>query len=269
VLRRVEEDQKMKFELSADIRQQGGKGPARQLRRAGKVPAVLYGQGECLLLSVKPEELVKVLRAQTGSTALITLTVNGASTKPTRTALLRDYQVDPVAGDVLHADFFEVSMDKPIRVKVPVHLTGGQPVGLKDGGVLHHVLRELHIECLPSALPDFIEVDASGLHINQGIHVKEITQAAGLRFLDDPDHMVVSVAAPMTEAKLEALLTSTAAGPEGAKEPEVVAKGKAAAEVTAGAAEGAAAKPGAAAEAKPGAAAAAPKAEKKEPEKKK
>jgi large subunit ribosomal protein L25 len=99
--------------------------------------------------------------------------------------------------------------------------------------------------------------------------VKEIAQAAGLRFLDDPDHMVVSVAAPMTEAKLEALLTSTAAGPEGAKEPEVVAKGKAAAEVTAGAAEGAAAKPGAAAEAKPGAAAAAPKAEKKEPEKKK
>ncbi len=261
----------MKFDLTVEVREQGGKGPARQLRRSGRVPAVLYGQGECQLLSVNPDELVKVLRAQTGATALISLTVNGSKSNGKRIALLRDYQVDPVSGDVLHADFFEVLMDKPIRVKVPVHLIGGQPVGVKDGGVLHHVLRELHVECLPSALPDFIEVDASGLHINQGIHLKEIAKPAGLRFLDDPEHMIVSVAAPMTEAKLEALLTSAAAGPEAAKEPEVVAKGKAAAEAAAAGPEGAAAaaKPGApaAAEAKPGAA--APKAEKKEPEKKK
>ena len=121
----------MKFELSVESREGGGKGPARQLRRAGRVPAVLYGQGECLLLSVKPEELVKILRAQAGSTALISITINGAKSKANRTALLRDYQVDPIAGSVLHADFFEVAMDKPIRVKVPVHLTGGQPLGLK------------------------------------------------------------------------------------------------------------------------------------------
>ena len=203
----------MKFDLTVEVREQGGKGPARQLRRSGRVPAVLYGQGECQLLSVNPDELVKVLRAQTGATALISLTVNGSKSNGKRIALLRDYQ----------------------------------------------------------ALPDFIEVDASGLHINQGIHLKEIAKPAGLRFLDDPEHMIVSVAAPMTEAKLEALLTSAAAGPEAAKEPEGVAKGKAAAEAAAAGPEGAAAaaKPGApaAAEAKPGAA--APKAEKKEPEKKK
>ena len=164
-------------------------------------------------------------------------------------------------------------MDKPIRVKVPVHLTGGQPIGVKDGGVLHHNTRELHIECLPSAMPDSIEVDASHLNINQGIHLKEIPKPEGVRFLDDADQMVVSVAAPMSDAKLEALLTSGAAGPEGAKEPEVLAKGKVAVEGVAGA-EGAPVKPGApaaeakAAEGKPGAAA-APKAEKKEPEKKK
>jgi large subunit ribosomal protein L25 len=136
-------------------------------------------------------------------------------------------------------------------------------------------MRELHIECLPSALPDFIEVDASALKIGQGIHLKEITKKDGLRYMDDPDQMVVSVAAPMTEAKLEALLTSQAVGPEGAKEPEVALKGKAVAEAAEGAA---AAAPGVAApaagEAKPGekkeaAAAAAPKAEKKEAEKKK
>ncbi|MGZ9188505.1 MAG: 50S ribosomal protein L25, partial [Nitrospira sp.] len=108
----------MKFDLIVESREGGGKGPARQLRRAGRVPAVLYGQGECLLLSVKPEELVKILRAQAGSTALISITINGAKSKANRTALLRDYQIDPIAGSVLHADFFEVAMDKPIRVKV-------------------------------------------------------------------------------------------------------------------------------------------------------
>jgi large subunit ribosomal protein L25 len=258
----------MKFDLAVELRQGVGKGPARQLRRAGKVPAVLYGQGECLLLTVNPDELVKILRSHASSTALISLTVNGAGANAKRTALLRDYQTDPITDQVLHADLFEVLMDKPIRVSVPVHLTGGQPQGIKDGGVLHHNMRELHIECLPSALPDFIEIDASQLGINQGIHLKDVPPREGIRYLDDPDHMVVSVAAPMSDAKLEQLLTSGAGAAEAGKEPEVVAKGKAAAEGAV--AEGVKAAP-AAADAKAGEKkeAAAPKAEKKEPEKKK
>ena len=96
----------MKFDLTVESREGGGKGPARQLRRAGRVPAVLYGQGECLLLSVKPDELVKILRSQAGSTALISLAINGAKSKAKRTALLREFQVDPITGSVLHADFF-------------------------------------------------------------------------------------------------------------------------------------------------------------------
>ncbi|HLZ34120.1 MAG TPA: 50S ribosomal protein L25 [Nitrospira sp.] len=262
----------MKFDLAVTVREKTGKGAARQLRREGKVPSVLYGQGECLLLTIEPEPLVKILKSQAGSTALISLTITGAKSKPKRTALLRDFQVDPVEGHVLHADLFEISMEKPIRVKVPVHVIGGMPVGVKEGGILHYNMRELHVECLPAVLPDHIEVDASPLAIGQGIHLKDIAKQEGIRYLDDPDQMVVSVAVPMSDAKLEALLTSQAAGPEGAKEPEVVAKGKAAAE----GAEGAeAAKAGAAApagEAKPGEkkeAAAAPKAEKKEAEKKK
>jgi large subunit ribosomal protein L25 len=266
----------MKFELAVTVRERSGKGAARQLRRSGKVPGVLYGQGECLLLTIEPEPLIKILKSQAGSTALITLTVNGAKAKSKRTALLRDFQVDPVEGQVLHADLFEISMDKPIRVKVPVHVIGGTPAGVKDGGILHYNTRELHVECLPGILPDHIEVDASPLGIGQGIHLKEMAKIEGVRYLDDPDQMVVSVAVPMSDAKLEALLTSQAAGPEAAKEPEVVAKGKAAVE----GAEGVAAAPGAAApaagaDAKAGekkegaAAAAAPKAEKKEAEKKK
>ena len=174
--------------------------------------------------------------------------------------------MDPVSGAVLHADLFEVSMDKPIRVKVPIQVIGSVPVGVKEGGVLHHNMRDLHVECLPSALPDHIEVDASPLAIGAGIYVKEIAAREGVRFLDDPDQMVVSVAAPMSDAKLEALLTSGA----GAVEPEVMAKGK---EVVGEGAPGAEpAKAGAAAaEAKAGEKkdAAAPKAEKKEAEKKK
>jgi large subunit ribosomal protein L25 len=262
----------MKFDLAVNVREKSGKGAARQLRRNGKVPGVLYGQGECLLLTIDPEPLVKILKSQAGSTALISLAITGAKSKPKRTALLRDFQVDPVDGHVLHADLFEISMEKPIRVKVPVHVIGGTPAGVKEGGILHHNMRELHVECLPAALPDYIEVDASPLAIGQGIHLKEIVKKEGLRYLDDPEQMVVSVAVPMSDAKLEALLTSQAAGPEGAKEPEVVAKGKAAVE----GAEGVAAAPGAAApaagEAKAGEkkeAAAAPKAEKKEAEKKK
>ncbi|MGQ0695719.1 MAG: 50S ribosomal protein L25 [Nitrospiraceae bacterium] len=265
----------MKFDLTAVARDRAGKGAARSMRRAGKVPAVLYGQGECLLVTVDPEELIKILKSRAGSTALISLTVTGVKSKPNRTALLRDYQVDPVSGTVLHADLFEISMSKPIRVKVPIQIIGGVPAGVKEGGVLHHNMRDLHVECLPAALPDHIEVDASALNIGDGIHLKEIAPREGVRFLDDPDQMVVSVAAPISEAKLEALLTS-AAGP--AAEPEVIAKGKEAAAVAEGAegvepAKAGAAAPAAVGEPKAGekkeVAKEAPKAEKKEPEKKK
>ncbi|HWF61900.1 MAG TPA: 50S ribosomal protein L25 [Nitrospira sp.] len=260
----------MKFDLAVAIREESGKGAARSMRRAGKIPAVLYGQGECLSLTVNPEELVKILKSHAGSTALISLTVNGAKSKQNRTALLRDYQADPVTGAVLHADLFEISMSKPIRVKVPIKVIGGIPAGVKEGGVLHHNMRDVHVECLPAALPDHIEVDASALTIGSGIHVKEIGAREGVRFLDDADQMVVSVAAPMTDAKLEALLTSTAGAPG---EPEIMAKGKEAV-----GAEGAGAEPAKAGAAAPAGetkggekkeAAAAPKAEKKEAEKKK
>lgn len=257
----------MKFDLTVAVREQAGKGAARSMRRAGKIPAVLYGQGDCLLLSVNPEGLIKILKSQAGSAALISLTVDGAKSKPNRTALLRDYQVDPVTGAVLHADLFEISMSKPIRVKVPIKIIGGIPAGVKEGGVLHHNMRDVQIECLPAALPDYIEVDASPLTIASGIHVKELGAREGVRFLDDADQMVVSVAAPMSDAKLESLLTS---GVGAAGEPEVVAKGKeAGADGAEPAKAGAVAPAGDAKGGEKKEAAAAPKGDKKEAEKKK
>lgn len=215
----------MKFDLTADVRERAGKGPARQLRRSGRIPAVLYGEGECLLLSLDPLAVTNLVRAHAGSTALISLTVNGAQSKPVRTTLLREFQEDPVTGEILHVDLFEISLTKPIRVKVPVSVVGGVPAGVKDGGLLNHNLRELYVECLPTAIPDRIEVDASELKIGQGIHVRELKAIEGVKFLDEPDQMVVRVAIPISEAKLEALLTSGAVTEEG-KEPEVIGKGK-------------------------------------------
>ena len=261
----------MELDLKVAVREQAGKEAARSMRRAGKNPAVLYGQGDCMLLTVNPEPLIKILKSHAGSTALISLTVNGAKSKPNRTALLRDYQVDPVTGAVLHADLFEISMSKPIRVKVPIKIIGGIPAGVKEGGVLHHNMRDVQVECLPAALPDYIEVDASPLTIGSGIHVKELGAREGVRFLDDADQMVVSIAAPMSDAKLEALLTSGAGAAAG--EPEVVAKGKeAGAEGAAGAEPAKAGAAAPAGDAKGGEkkeAVAAPKADKKEAEKKK
>lgn len=215
----------MTFELTADIRAQVGKGSARQLRKRGAIPGVLYGQGECLLLTLNPASLVRILRSQAGTAALIALTLHGETANKARNALLRDWQVDPVTGDLLHVDLFEVSMAKEIRVRIPIKLIGGTPLGVKEGGVIHHNLRDLHVACLPGAIPDAVEVDVASLNIGQGIHVKELQPGEGIRLLDEGDHMVVSVAAPMSDAKLEALLTSGAAVEEG-KEPEVIGKVK-------------------------------------------
>ena len=250
----------MKFDMSAEVRERAGKGAARQLRRSGKIPAVLYGQGECLLLTLDPLTVTNILRSHAGSTALISLSVAGAKSKGARTTLLRDFQVDPVTGAILHVDLFEVSLDKPIRVKVPVRVVGGVPAGVKEGGILQHNLRELHVECLPTVIPDHIEVDASELLINQGIHVRELKRIDGVKFLDEADQMVASVAAPISEAKLEALLTSSAVTEEG-KEPEVIGKGK---EAVIEGEEAAETGEKAAAVAEKGAAAAEPKAEKKD-----
>lgn len=251
----------MQVEMKVETRQAVGKGIARTLRRGGKIPGILYGQGECLPLTMEPDQIRKVLHSESGSNTLLNLDIAGGSGKTKRTAMLRDYQVDPITGAILHADLFEVAMDKPVRVRVPVAVTEGTPLGVAEGGVLQHNLRDLHIECLPAHIPDHILVDPGPLKINQGIHVKEIPAPAGIRILDDPDMMVVSIAAPISEAKLEALLSAAPVG-EGAAEPEVIGKAKeeeAGAEAEAGAKAGA--KPGA--KAAP-AAGAEPKEEKKE-----
>ncbi len=219
----------MKFTAEATVRKESGKGAARQIRRTGKIPAVMYGQGESRMLTLEPGAVRKILVAQAGSTGLIALRIMDGSGDMQRTAVIQDYQVDPILGSLLHVDLLEVAMDKVVRVKVQVHITGSVPIGVKvEKGVLHQPLRELHIECLPSAIPDHIDIDASQLGIGQGIHVRDVQPGEGIKILDDPNAMVVNVSAPISEAKLAAMLTGEA-GEAAAVQPEVAGgeKGKA------------------------------------------
>ncbi len=212
----------MKFAAEATTRKGTGKGFARQIRRAGRIPAVINGQGKSHMLELDPGAVRKILMAQAGSTGLISLRILDGTEEIQRTTVIHDYQVDPITSSLLHVDFLEVAMDKVVRVQVQVHVAGSVPVGVKvDKGVLHQSMRELHIECLPGAIPDQIDVDASDLGIGQGIHVRDVQPGEGIKILDDPNGMVVNVAAPISEEKLAAMLTGEV-GEAVVAQPEVV-----------------------------------------------
>ncbi|MCA9472301.1 MAG: 50S ribosomal protein L25 [Nitrospirales bacterium] len=216
----------MKFEVTVERREKFGKGPARELRRNGKIPAVLYGGGTSLLISMDPKDARHVILSQAGHTGLITVHLTGDGKPEQRVAVMQDYQIDPVAGTLLHVDLFEVSMDKPLRVKVPVTTVGATPIGVKEGGVLQNVLRELHIECLPAQLPDHIEVDAENLQIGEAVYVKDLVVPEGVKVMDDVELMVTHVVTKMSEAKLEALLARETAE-AASTDPKAADKGEA------------------------------------------
>lgn len=209
-----------KIEIRSEFRKEAGKGIARQLRMRGRIPAVLYAAGASTLLTMDPKDINKVLHSVSGENTLITLQIAGGSGEESRVAILRDFQRDPITGKILHADLFEINMNEPIVVQVPVEVIGTVSEGVKEGGVLQHNMRELEIRCLPLSIPDHIQVDASALGIGESIHAKDIQLAEGIEMMTDPDHVVVSVAAPISEAKLEELLTA----PKDLKEPEVLSK---------------------------------------------
>jgi large subunit ribosomal protein L25 len=197
----------MKYELEVEKRDQAGKGVARQLRRQGKIPGVLYGEGKSEFVAMDHKIARNLVISQVGHTGLLTVRISGAKE---RIAVLQDHQIDPITGAILHVDLYEVSMKKPIRVKVPVTVIGEVPLGVKEGGILHQPMRELHIECLPAQIPDHIEINASEFGIGQGVHVKDVEAPDGVKVLDDQDLMVVHIAAKMSEAKLESLLAREA-----------------------------------------------------------
>jgi len=242
--------------LEGQPREQSGKGYSRRLRASGRIPAVVYGRHSkgATHFSVDPLSIKTALSTPHRFNTLITLKIDG---QPERQVLVRDFQVDPVSRDLLHADFLEVREDEKVKVKVPLQLVG-RPAGVAEGGILSQIRRELELYALPSAIPEKIEVDVSHLKMAQSIHVNDIKLPPGVEVKTTINYTLAVVAVPEKEEVVAPPPTAEAAVAEEGAAP-------AGAEAKPGA--GAPAKPGApgAVEAKPGAA--APAGKKEEPKK--
>ena len=186
------------FELAIEIREPKGKGAARKLRAVGRVPGVYYGSGDSRSISFDPSALERVISSSSaGMNTLIGLV--GATEIEGRQVLVKDLQRDPVLGNLLHADLYAVDLSKKVTVSVPVRLLG-IPMGVQLGnGILDHALREVELECLPTSIPEDIEIDVSELDLGHSLHVRDLSLPADVILLSDSDLSVVSVVAPKVE----------------------------------------------------------------------
>jgi large subunit ribosomal protein L25 len=208
--------------LHAEIRDKAGKGTARSLRRQDMIPAVIYRGGASTPIRLGKKELTSLIKSTGGERVVVNLVFPDGANK---LALLKEYQVDPVLGELLHTDFFEVSLSEKVRVTVKVSLTG-EPLGVKrDGGILQHGLREIEVECLPDRIPGHVEADVSGLLTAHSMHVSDLRLPEGIKVLTVPSEVIATVTAPAVE-KAAAPTEEAAAAAAEKKEPEVIKKGK-------------------------------------------
>jgi large subunit ribosomal protein L25 len=217
----------MEVVLEATPRNRFGKNEAGRLRREGVLPSVLYGgpasdggKPEAKPILVDPKALMKILHSQSGANTLITLKLDAEAPK----VMLKEFQLDPISHHLLHADFYRVALDKMITVTVPIVLRGEAPGVKQQGGLLDFVHREVDIECLPADIPENIEVDVSGLMLNEAIRLRDIAESMRWKPVSEPEIMLVHVVAPKAEAEPAAAEGEVAAA---AAEPEVIKKGKA------------------------------------------
>jgi large subunit ribosomal protein L25 len=212
--------------VSAQNRHETGKNVNRRLRIAGLIPGVLYGSAtKPVPVSVSPKEIGSILRSKTGENTLFDLELDGSRRK----VILKEFQLEPIKGALLHADFYEVALDKVLQVNVHVELVG-TPVGVKvQGGIVDWVTRELEVECLPADIPEKISVDISALEIGKLVRVSEIQAPAKVTILTEGGIVIAHVVAPRAE-EVVAATAEAAPTAEGAAEPEVIKKGKAPAE---------------------------------------
>jgi large subunit ribosomal protein L25 len=211
-----------KIVVEGSPREKRGKNEARRLRLTGKVPAVLYGgKGDAITLAVNTKQVVSILRSESGHNTLFQVDLAGKH----EPAILKDWLVDPVSGNLLHVDLLRVAMDVRMKVKVPVH-TFGEPAGVKvQGGVFEVVTREVEIECLPGEIPTEFRMDVSGLMLNQQMRASELPiDTAKMKLITEPERVLAHVVALRVEEEKPAEVVATdAAAPA---EPEVIKKGK-------------------------------------------
>jgi large subunit ribosomal protein L25 len=188
---------------------------SKALRRDGKVPGVYYVHGETNIPVTVPEKSLKPL-IFTSETHVINLKLGDAGEK---SCILRDIQFDPITDRPVHFDLQGLREDEEITIEVPIVMSGGTPVGVRDGGILQQIIRRLKISCLPKHIPDHIEVNVGEMKINQFIHVRDLT-IPNITILETPDNTILGVIPPTVEKEETAVVAAEAA------EPEIIAKGK-------------------------------------------
>jgi len=216
--------------LQAELREEVGRGKTKGLRDNGFIPTVIYGEGsKAQSIKVSSKELAHLVHQAHFENAIITVKIKGDKKEKGRSCLIKEIQYNPVHGNIVHVDFNEISLTKAIKINVPVTAIGDAPGVKLEGGSLEHVLWEVEVECLPTAIPKEIIVDVSALKLGDSIHVKDLVLAKDIKVTNDPGAIVIHVAAPIKE---EVVVEE-----EGAekKEPEVIKEKK---EVPAEGAEG-------------------------------
>jgi large subunit ribosomal protein L25 len=227
------------FTVEGKIRETRGKNAARRTRMVGEVPAILYGgKKDSISLSVNAKQIARILRSETGHNTIFRVQVAGGKEE---NAMLKDWQVDPVSGKLLHADLLRIAMDVRMRVKVPVH-TFGEPQGVKmQGGIFEMVTREVEIECLPSDIPEEFKVDVSEMLIGKQLRASELPfDPQKVKLLTDPVRVIAHVV--ILKKEEEPAVDAAVAVETTPAEPEVIKKGKKDEEGEEGAAEAAPAK---------------------------
>ena len=202
--------------LSARNRQKAGSAESRRIRRAGRVPAVLYGRsGTSISIDLDAQELSRGVKRISEST-IVKVDLEGKAYE----AFVKDTQRNIIDGNILHVDFYEVESGVALRAKVSIHLNGN-PVGVREGGMLESPLHEIEVECLPKDLPERIDIDVSGLKVNQSLHVRDIPLGEGVKLISAPDQVVALVKFAKAEAatSAEAEAAAGAAPAAGAAAP--------------------------------------------------
>ena len=205
--------------VSAESRSDRGKNAARRLRVKGLIPAVVYGgKGDAVSVAVDPKVLLRVLRSETGRNTILKLDLGTAGKT---SAILKQWQLDPVKEKFLHADFYRIAMDVALRVKVPIAVKG-EARGVKtDGGILELIMRFIEVECLPGDIPERIEIDVTDLGINDSLRISNVLVNPKIKVMEDQDQVVVHVIAVKEEVAPAPVLEG-----EEPAEPEVIGKGK-------------------------------------------
>jgi large subunit ribosomal protein L25 len=207
------------FELNATVRKTTGNSPARQLRRSGHIPAVLYGpQTESVLLSVNIKELELILKKGNIGSLILNLVIQNGE-KITKPAMIKEFQSHPVSGSFLHIDFYEINMQRKINVMIPV-VTKGTSAGVELGGLLQIVRREIEVLCMPGDIPEAIELDITDLNIGDSVHVEEIPLSDNIEISADVNYTVLTVVSPKVEEVEEEEEEEALEGEEAAAEGE-------------------------------------------------